>query len=285
MTRFAGIIGYPLGHSISPAFQQAAFDALGLDCSYERWPTSPDELEDRFRSLRNADVLGANVTVPHKQAVLALVDEIDLVALRIGAINTVVRHDTGRLSGHNTDAAGFIRSLELDATFDPQGARVAIIGAGGAARAVGFALADAGAARITILNRTEAAARNLAESLTAASTVDVDTALLVEKGGAGPQGRTIDLIVQCTSLGMRGGPDELRAPEVSDMISPRTLVCDLVYNPVETPLLRLAKEHGAPTLGGLGMLVHQGAAAFAMWTGSEAPIDVMERAALQALER
>jgi shikimate 5-dehydrogenase len=84
---------------------------------------------------------------------------------------------------------------------------------------------------------------------------------------------------------MRGGPDELRAPEVSDMISPRTLVCDLVYNPVETPLLRLAKEHGAPTLGGLGMLVHQGAAAFAMWTGSEAPIDVMERAALQALER
>ena len=284
MTRYAGIIGYPLGHSVSPVFQQAAFDELGLDCSYERWPTPPDGLDERFRALRRSDVVGANVTVPHKQAALGLVDEIDSVAARIGAINTVVRGEGGRLSGHNTDAEGFIRSLTVDAGFDPAGTEVAIVGAGGAARAVAFAVADAGATRITVLNRTEDRARQLAEEIIKRSGTEASAVQLGATSDSRGQRPTFDLIVQCTSLGMRGGPDEEGVPQIGTMISEATLVCDLVYNPLETPFLRFAKQRGALTLDGMGTLVHQGAAAFKLWTGVDAPIKIMERAARQALE-
>ena len=283
MTRRAGIIGFPLGHSISPAFQQAAFDELGLDCSYERWPTPSNELGARIQSLRAPEMLGANVTVPHKQAVIGLVDEIDPIASRIGAINTVVRHEDGTLHGHNTDAEGFIRSLGLDAGFDSAGRSVVIVGAGGAARAVAFGLADAGVERITILNRTEERATELADAVARATSVQVIGAPLGPKSALDREPAP-DLIVQCTSIGMNGGPDEGRAPDIEGLISDGTLVCDLVYNPVVTPLLRLAADRGARTLGGLGMLVHQGAAAFTLWTGRDAPVQVMERAAQKALE-
>ena len=283
MTSRAGIIGFPLGHSISPAIQQAAFDELGLDCSYERWPTPPDELKTRIQGLKSPEILGANVTVPHKRTVIGLVDEIDPVALRIGAINTVVRHEDGTLHGHNTDADGFIRSLDLDGGFDPAGRSAVILGAGGAARAVAFGLADADIERITILNRTEERATELADAVERATSVRVIGALLGQKS-AFDRGSQPDLIVQCTSIGMSGGPDEGRAPDILGLISHRTLVCDLVYNPIETPLLRLAAERGARTLGGLGMLVHQGAAAFTLWTGHEAPTGTMERVARRALQ-
>ncbi len=283
MTRRTGIIGFPLGHSISPAFQQAAFDELGLDCSYERWPTPSDELMMRIQGLKSPEILGANVTVPYKQAVIGLVDRVDPVALRIGAINTVVRQEDGTLHGHNTDAEGFMRSLSFDGGFDPAGCSAVILGAGGAARAVAFGLADAGIERITILNRTEEKATKLADAVARATSVRVIGARL-GGGSTFERGSPPDLIVQCTSLGMSGGPDEGRAPDISGLISHGTLVCDLVYNPIETPLLRLAAERGARTLGGLGMLVHQGAAAFTLWTGREAPTGVMERAARGALQ-
>lgn len=281
MTTYVGIIGYPLGHSASPAFQNAAFRHLGLDIFYERWETPPYQLDQRVRSLRQAGFLGANVTVPHKQAVMPLLDEIDPIAQRIGAVNTIVNRD-GRLLGFNTDAAGFLRSLRDEAHFDPKEKGAIVVGAGGSARAVGFALADAGASGIVFMNRTLEHAKGLAEAVTGTTGVWAQAAGFPAPGepsGIFPP----DLLVNCTSIGMRGGPADGRAPDVLRFISPLTLVCDLVYNPPQTPLLRQAQDRGASVLGGLGMLIYQGAAAFKLWTGKEAPVEVMYAAARAAL--
>lgn len=279
MTTRVGIIGYPLGHSVSPAFQQAAFDSLGLDVRYEVWATPPDGLAERMGALRSQDVLGANVTVPYKEDVLPYLDELDGAAKRIGAVNTIV-HRGGRLLGYNTDAEGFLRAL-AEVGFSPRGKQAIILGAGGSARAVGDALASAGAAGLLLLNRTVSRATEVAEALSARG-------VLVEvrrwpPGAREESPRSPDLLVNCTPYGMKGGDLDGQAPNVAGLIAPSTLVYDLVYNPPETPLIRLAKKQGARTLGGLAMLVHQGAAAFRLWTGKEAPVDVMFRAARAAL--
>ena len=278
MTLRAGIIGFPLGHSLSPAFQQAAFDELEIDARYEMWPTPSEELASRVESLRASDVLGANVTVPHKQAVMPLLDEILPVAQSIGAVNTIINRD-GVLIGGNTDAAGFTRSLEQEARFSIARKRALIVGAGGAARAVAFGLAWEGAAELIIANRTPEAASELA--------MEVAQATAVESRGTGlhdiPADDAFDVIVNCTSIGMAGGPDPSGHPPVEAFIGPGVLVCDLVYNPRETPLLALARESGARVQDGVGMLVYQGAAAFELWTDREAPEDVMYTAALKGL--
>ncbi|MBI4236378.1 MAG: shikimate dehydrogenase [Chloroflexi bacterium] len=281
MTARIGIIGYPLGHSVSPAFQNVALRYLGLDMVYERWETPPAELAARVQGLRQPGFLGANVTVPYKEEVLALLDEVDAMAGRIGAVNTVVNR-AGRLLGYNTDAPGFLRSLREEAGFDPAGRGVLIVGAGGAARAVAFALADAGASGIVFLNRTLDHAERLAEAIRNATGVWTQAFPFPAPG----EPLTVyppDLLVHCTTVGMRGGPAEGRAPDVGRFISPLTLVCDLVYNPLETPLLRLARDRGASVLGGLGMLVYQGAASFHLWTGQEPPLRVMYEAARRPL--
>lgn len=273
-----GIIGYPLGHSISPVFQQAAFDELEIDARYETWATPPDELAARVESLRADDVLGANVTVPHKQAVMPLLDEILPVAQSIGAVNTVINRE-GFLIGANTDAAGFTRSLEEEARFSAARKRALIVGAGGAARAVAFGLAWEGVSELVFVNRTSERASELAW--------DVSEATATETRGGGfddfSDAEGFDLIVNCTSMGMAGGPDPEGIPPVGDLLGRGVLVCDLVYNPRETPLLALAREHGARVLGGIGMLVYQGAASFEFWTDREPPEDIMYSAALKAL--
>ncbi len=278
MTSRVGIIGYPLGHSISPAFQQAAFDELEIDARYETWATPPDELAERVESLRADDVLGANVTVPHKQAVMPLLDEILPVAQSIGAVNTVINRE-GFLIGANTDAAGFTRSLEEEARFSAARKRALIVGAGGAARAVAFGLAWEGVSEMVFVNRTPERASELAW--------DVSEATATETRGGGfddfSDADGFDLIVNCTSMGMAGGPDPEGIPPVGDLLKRSVLVCDLVYNPRETPLLALARERGARVLGGIGMLVYQGAASFEFWTDREPPEDIMYSAALKAL--
>ena len=278
MTSRVGIIGYPLGHSISPAFQQAAFDELGIDTRYETWATPADELAARVESLRADDVLGANVTVPHKQAVMPLLDEILPVAESIGAVNTIINRE-GFLIGANTDAAGFTRSLEEEARFSAARKRALIVGAGGAARAVAFGLAWEGVSEMVIVNRTPERAVELAS--------DVSEATAAETQGGGLDGISgsdgVDLIVNCTSIGMAGGPDPNGVPPIKDLLGRGVLVCDLVYNPQETPLLALARERGARVLGGIGMLVYQGAASFEFWTNREPPEDIMYAAALKAL--
>lgn len=277
MTRRLGIIGHPVAHSLSPVFQQAAFDACGIEARYEHWDTPPETLPERIASLRAPDILGANITIPHKVAVLSLLDELEPFALRVGAVNTVVVRN-GRLVGANTDGPGFVRALRESAGFEPTGRQILLVGAGGAARGIAFALAESGAARLAVWNRTGARATELVAELRAVyPEVRCEThSSLVSLSG-------FDAAVNCTSVGMEGTGTEHQLPfEPSDTDS-GCLVVDIVYKPEETMLLRAARAAGRPTLGGLPMLIFQGALAFERWTGRDAPIEVMMRAARQAL--
>jgi shikimate dehydrogenase len=288
MTKFVGLIGHKLKHSISPQFQQAAFDYLGLDIRYELWDTDKDELPNVVEGIRKPSKLGANVTIPYKEAVLLLLDKVDQLARRIGAVNTIVKvKRDDKLVGYNTDAGGFIRALEEDGGFDPKGKRAVLIGAGGAARAVSFALTDAGVRSLVILNRSIERGKELAMDLKWDLKVsDTEVIALSWKDG-----RTLtalsecDLLVNCTSVGMKNSASEGKSPLSMGLIPKRALIYDVVYNPIETPLIAAAKRAGARTLGGLPMLVYQGAASFKLWTGEEAPIDIMMRAAKRALAR
>ncbi len=278
MIRSLGLLGHPLGHSVSPAFQQAALDHLGLDVRYEVWDVEPARLAAFVLRLRGPDYLGANVTIPHKEAVLGMVDEVDDFARRIGAMNTVVNRD-GRLLGYNTDAPGFLRALREDGGFDVRRKRVVVLGAGGAAKGVCFALAGAGASAITIANRTLERGLALAGQLRGLG-MEVEAVTLSDV--AGPLARS-DLLVNCTSVGMWHGVAEAASPVPEGLIPPGIMAFDLVYNPAVTPFLQAAQTRGARTLGGLTMLVYQGAESFRLWTGREAPVDIMMTAARKAL--
>lgn len=284
MTRLVGIFGYPLAHSISPAFQQAAFDHHSIPARYDAWPTPPEQLEAGVSRLRGEEYFGANVTVPHKERVREYLDDIDVWAERIGAVNTIVR-EGGRLVGYNTDAYGFIKSLKEMGNFEPAGKKVLLLGAGGAARAAAFALAQEGVASLTIANRTLERAESLAADARSALDGTNSTIEAIALNGQQVEAASAqaDLIVNSTSIGMRHGEGEGRLLSDSLVIPSTALVYDMVYNPSETPLLVAAREAGAHTLGGLPMLIYQGAAAFERWTGKEAPIDVMFRAGEEAL--
>ena len=275
-----GIIGYPIGHSISPVFQQAALDHCGIDGSYQAYEVAPDSLEKFFQDLRHPDFLGINVTVPHKEAVIPYLDEVDDWATAAGAVNTVVNRD-GRLSGHNTDGSGFLRALKVGAGFYPQGSCVLVLGAGGAARGVVLALVRDGVASLTVANRTLERAERLTE-LAQAARVQCE-AIPLSGHELSDAAAAADLIVNCTTIGMSHGPDETGSPLSAGQIPSTALVNDLVYNPLETPLLREAQSAGARVLGGIHMLVYQGAASFEMWTGRDAPVDVMLEAATKAM--
>jgi len=276
-----GVIGDPVAHSISPIFQQAAFDALGLDVSYQRWPTSPSELPERIAALRNDRVLGANVTVPHKETVIALLDEIDLLAQRVGAVNTITkRHE--RLIGTNTDVDGFRAALREAGGFDAKGKRALVLGAGGAARAVVLALSKEGAISIAVANRHRLRAVSLVVDLRS----DAGPELVVvdwSDAVAAPALRKADLLVHCTTLGLAGSAGSEASPVGASALHNRLFVCDIVANPLITPLLRQAQNAGAGWLGGLPMLIHQGAASFQRWSGCAAPVDVMLQAAMRAM--
>ena len=279
-TLTVGIIGYPLGHSISPAFQQAAFDYYGMDARYVVWETPAEGLTQRIQSLRAPHVLGANVTVPHKEAVRSRLDTLSETAQRTGAVNTIVNPpDSSGLDGHNTDVPGFLRALKENGGFDPRGKRVLLLGAGGAARAVAYALSSVGVASLTIANRTVERAQRLIQVLDIGA---VAKAIAMERDALAANNGW-DLIVNTTTLGMWHSAGEGQSPLPAGLIPSHALVYDLVYNPSETPLLREAKAAGARTLGGLPMLVYQGAESFQLWTGREAPLKVMFDAAQKAL--
>jgi len=280
MTKFVGLIGNKLKHSISPQFQQAAFDYLGLDIRYEVWETAKDELPNVVEGIRDASRLGANVTIPYKEAVLPLLDDVDNDARRIGAVNTIVNRG-GKLTGYNTDASGFMKALREDGGFSPRNKRAVLLGAGGVARAVGFALIGAGVKSLVILNRTQSRGEALAWDLKVS---DTEVVALSWKDGKTLTALTeCDLLVNCTSVGMKDSAGEGKSPLGIGLVPKRALVYDVVYNPIETPLLAAAKKAGARTLGGLPMLVYQGAASLELWTGKSAPIDIMMRVAKRAL--
>jgi shikimate dehydrogenase len=277
MKRLA-VIGFPIEHSISPAIHQPALDALGIAARYERRRVAPEELPTFVEGLRGGGWMGVNVTVPHKEAVIPFLDGLDPEAEAIGAVNTVVVMDGG-LVGYNTDARGFIQALQIEGRFHPPGATVALLGAGGAARAVLRALTMAGVAEVRLFNRHLDRAKRLVdasdgwggETLVAAHPWEHGE---MERGIAG-----CDLLVNATSVGLAGS----ESPISGDLIPADALVVDLIYNPRPTRLLQEARERGARTLDGLPMLVYQAAAAFQLWTGRAAPVETMMRAAEAAL--
>ena len=286
MTNLIGLIGYPIKHSISPYFQQAALDNYHLDIRYELWETKPGRLESTIARLRKPHNLGANVTVPYKESVLPLLDEVEELASLIGAVNTIVKRDD-KLVGFNTDARGFIQALSKERHFESEGKRAAILGAGGAARAVCFALLREKASSLVIINRTTARAEALADSLRkymAESGLETEVTTLPWQSSTSSETFShCHLIVNCTTIGMKYSPQEGQSPLSFEVIPKDVLVYDLVYNPYPTPLLQLARKAGADTLGGLAMLVYQGAASFELWTGRKAPIDIMYGKAREAL--
>ena len=275
----SGILGRPLGHSISPCFQNAAFTNLGIEATYEAWPVVTAELPERIQNLRGSDFLGANVTIPYKELVIPLLDEIDDWALKIGSVNTIV-NQAGLLIGYNTDTVGFLRAISEYGNYEPSGQDVLLIGAGGAARAAAHALMEAGVKTLWIANRTYDRVKRLADEL-------LEIGEVKPIGLGGPEFRksaaSVSLIVNSTSLGMKHTPEAHINPLEGLNIGSSTLVTDMVYNPLDTPMLIAAENRGCRILSGLPMLVLQGAASFELWTGDGAPVDVMFSAARQAL--
>lgn len=276
MTQRLGIIGYPIGHSISPIFQQAGLDHLGIDATYEKWEVTPEGVGDFVNGLRAPGSLGINITVPHKQAVIPFLDEVDEWATTAGAVNTIVNHD-GRLSGHNTDGPGFLQALLVETGYDPKGTRALILGAGGAARGIVLALVRGGVDSLVIANRTLERAETLAQLSSdngvSSEAVSLGTDAVTEAAASA------NLIVNCTTMGMTRGPDEHGSPLLAAQIPATAIVNDVVYTPLLTPILKEAAAAGATALGGLHMLVYQGVLSFQMWTGQDAPVDVMLDAA------
>lgn len=259
-----GLIGNPVEHSRSPKMQNAAFAALGMEHVYELWHTEDDEVATRVASIRDADIAGANVTVPHKQAVMPHLDEITETARRIGAVNTIIP-DGDRLIGDNTDAHGFAASIiEKHPNFTPEYAIV--LGAGGASRAVIVALQQMGA-DVVIANRTRSRADLLAEELDACA-IDWD-----ELPDTLP---TANVLVNATSLGWHD--EVVLSDEIVALMPSAALAADLTYR--DTPFLQSAATHGQLTLDGQGMLIHQGVRAFELWFGVTPPVDVMTQAAM-----
>lgn len=267
----AGVIGDPVDHSLSPVMHRAAMRATGLAATYDAWPTALDALATRVASLREPDVLGANVTVPHKQAVMSLVDDLTETARRIGAVNTVIPTSSGLL-GDNTDAYGFRRSLQEHVDRDEIECAV-VLGAGGAARAVIVALQEMDVDSIVVVNRTDERAADLARELGAGMAPWTEA-----PESEFPQ---VDLLVNATSLGWH---DEMPvSDEALARLPEGATVVDLTYR--DTAFLRTAAARKHPVLDGLGMLVHQGARAFELWTGLDAPVAVMREAVLEEQAR
>lgn len=268
-----GIFGYPVKHTLSPLMQNAAIDAVGLDYVYIPFEVPSERLESAVNGIRSLGIAGINITVPHKEKVIPFLDEITEDAGLIGAVNTIEnRH--GRLIGHNTDSPGYIKSLRDDAGFDPKGKKAMIIGAGGAARGIVAGLCLNGAAEILIANRTvekgEGLAAEYANKFPAARVSAYSLTVLKEPHVLS----TLDLVVNTTSMGLEGG-----APDLDFTLIPaHTLISDIAYKPPVTAFLKKAADAERKTIGGLGMLVYQGAISFEIWTKKKAPIDVMKKA-------
>ena len=273
-----GLFGWPVGHSISPDIHNAAFAAAGLKWEYRNYPVRPEELSAAFRKFAAQGGRGLNITIPHKIAVMELLDRLDDRARLIGAVNTVLFRD-GEAAGFNTDGPGFVRSVEEELDFSFSGKTVVVIGAGGAGRAVAVTSALEGA-RVEITDL----ARKRAEELAGWINREVRPAAagFFEPGEAAAERAlgSCDLAVDATGLGLRpSGP----LPFDPALLPASAAVIDLVYNPSETPLLAAARRRGLKALNGLGMLVGQAALSWEIWTGREAPLEVMRSAARRAL--
>ncbi|MBW1635007.1 MAG: shikimate dehydrogenase [Deltaproteobacteria bacterium] len=270
-TKLVVLLGLPLGHSVSPAMHNYAFEKLEMDCCYIPVEVIPENLATVFAGLTKMNVAGFNVTIPYKIEIMNYLDELDPLARVIGAVNTICMED-GRTKGYNTDGEGFVRSLEEKAGIRVKGKRFFILGCGGAVRAIAMTLASKGAAAIYISNRTLSRATNLATEINerishCAKAVEQKTEAIK------PYLQQCDILVNGTRLGMY--PDEDISPIETSLLSADLIVTDIVYNPLMTKLLKEARQLGCTVVDGLGMLIYQGAAAFQLWTGVEPPVEEM----------
>ncbi|NHN30984.1 shikimate dehydrogenase [Paenibacillus agricola] len=269
-----GVFGDPIRHSKSPVMLNRAFAEAGINAAYAAFHIQPGQLKDAIHGVRALQFRGVNVTIPHKVEVMDYMDEIDEGARIIGAVNTII-NDNGRLIGRNTDGIGYVRSLKEETGINLKGMKVLMVGAGGAARGVGYALAKEGAAHIYVANRTREKADELVKSMssfTGTSGIGMD-----ELGEVAGQ---VGLIVNNTSVGMYPNVDAV--PMDTALINSPTVVSDLVYNPLITRFLRESEARGAKIHSGLGMFIYQGAYAFEYWTGKPAPVAAMRQAVLDS---
>lgn len=272
-TAVFGVIGDPIGHTLSPLMQNRALEIMDIDGVYVAFPVSSGELEDAVRAVRALHIRGLNVTVPHKTAVMPYLDHLSDAARAVGAVNTIINDERG-LTGDNTDVYGFEQCVLREGGVDRFPARICVLGAGGAARGVVYACAvREEVEEIVILNRTLSRAREIADDIgmfsgrrISAAPLDTETqrAVIPEMG----------MIVNATSMGMAS--DAVNTPvSIPDAFQPGQLVCDIIYTPLRTRLLEEAAARGARTIGGLAMLAYQGARSLSLWTGREAPADAM----------
>jgi shikimate dehydrogenase len=277
-TRVAGVIGDPVRHSLSPVLHNTAYHALGLDWVYVAFEVPDGGARGALEAMRLLDLVGLSVTMPHKTSAASACDDLSSHAAALHSVNTVSVGEHGRLVGDSTDGEGFLRSL-ADAGHDPAGTSVVVLGAGGAARAVALALGEAGA-RVTVSARKPDAAERAAQ-LAGGRSVAWE-----QRGDAVGDAR---LIVNATPIGMTSRGDaaaeEAELPLPLEALHRGHVLADLVYHPIETPLLRGARDRGAVVVEGLGMLVHQAALQVERWTGRDAPVAVMRAAAELALDR
>jgi shikimate dehydrogenase len=275
-TTLYGVFGDPVRHSRSPLMMNRAFQEMGINAAYAAFHVKPDGLCNAIAGIRALGFRGVNVTIPHKVEVMQHLDAIDEGARIIGAVNTIV-NDSGELTGYNTDGIGYVRSLREETGIELEGMRVLLLGAGGAARGVAYALAKAGVKRIEIANRTKERAKELASAIgefTDTEGIGLDD--LADRLG------TVDLIVNTTSAGMH--PNVAELPMNPKLIEPEHIVSDLIYNPRVTRFLKEAEARGAKIHGGLGMFIYQGAYALEYWTGTAAPTAAMRQIVEQSLQ-
>ncbi|MDQ0173411.1 shikimate dehydrogenase [Paenibacillus tundrae] len=274
-----GVMGNPIAHSKSPAMHNAALKAAEVNGIYMPLHVHPEQLQAAVRGIVALGYRGVNVTIPHKEQVMSYLDEIDESARLIGAVNTIVNKD-GKLIGYNTDGIGYVRSLKEEAVPDLAGKRIAVLGAGGAARGVIYALALEKPERIHILNRTAERAIELASDLRAHGLGEITGSGMAE---AAAVLASADIVINTTAAGMHPHVDDV--PVDPALIRVDAAVSDLIYNPLETRLLRESRLRGCTVHGGLGMFVYQGAVAFEHWFGIQAPVETMRQAVLDSFDK
>ena len=275
MIKLVGIFGDPIDHVASPRMHNLAFTYLGIDMVYVAFKVKPEDLKAAVESIKVLGIAGVNVTVPHKENIMKYLDEVDPFAKFIGAVNTIKNND-GKLIGYNTDANGFISSIKGEGEFEPRGKKVIIIGAGGAARAIAFALAQRKAKEITLCDVIHGKAEKLAADLKN----NFESEIYIKNKDSEEFKeyiKTTDLIVNASPVGM--SPNVEKTPiDDFDIISDKHFVYDVIYRPRKTKFLVEAEKKGAKVLGGGGMLIGQAVEAFKIFTGKEAPYDIMSRA-------
>lgn len=280
-TKIYGVIGYPVKHTFSPYFHNAAFKALKLNAAYVPFEVAPAKLKDAIRGLQALGVRGINVTIPHKEAVIPLLDELSPQAKGIGAVNVILSED-GKLIGHNTDGEGFLVSLKKNLNASPKNKSIFILGAGGAAKALSYVLAREEAKSITLVDVMHQRAKELALKTKRAFPKCEVKSIPYLMSRIDEEALNADILINATPVGMKEGDPCIVS---TDALHKDLIVCDLIYNPLETNLLKEARKRGLKSINGIGMLLYQGALSFELFTGKKAPLSVMRAALKKKINR